>query len=205
MSQNGMLLIISGPSGVGKTTITHHVEKALGGVFSVSMTTRAMTAADKEGDDYYFVDVPTFLKSRDNGELLEWAKVFDNYYGTPRIPVEQAMSAGKLVILEIDVQGAIDVKKNMPDAFSLFVLPPSEEELLGRLRRRQREDESTIQRRFAKAKQEIAEARECNIYDEFLVNDNLDHAVNQAVQIVSDELSRRRSPQTSGVKEGDRS
>jgi len=193
MSDTGLLLIISGPSGVGKTTITRHVEKELGGVFSVSMTTRTKTSADTEGEDYYFVDVPTFEKARDEGKLLEWAQVFENYYGTPRDKVEQSLADGRLVILEIDVQGAIDIKKNMPQAYSIFVLPPSEEELLGRLQRRQREDESVIQRRFAKAKQEIAQAKTCGVYDVFLTNDDLQTAVKEAVRLVSDEMARRRN------------
>ncbi len=191
MSEPGLLLIISGPSGVGKTTITHHVEKELHAVFSVSLTTRAKTDKDTDGVDYRFVDIPTFQQARDRGELLEWAEVFGNYYGTPRTPVVDAMRDGRVVILEIDVQGAIDVKRNLPEAFAIFVLPPSEEELLGRLRRRQREDETIIQRRFAKAKQEIAQARECGVYDVFLTNDSLDEAIHQAVQLVKDELARR--------------
>ncbi len=191
----GLLLIISGPSGVGKTTITHYVLARLGAVFSVSMTTRPITAEDTEGVDYYFVDVAEFKRQRDAGHLLEWAEVFGNYYGTPRRPVEEYLAQGKLVILEIDVEGAIEVKQNLPESFALFIEPPSEDVLLQRLRRRQREDEQTIRGRFAKAKHEIARAKECGVYDGFIVNDNLDVAVDQAVQAVADELKRRKQVQ----------
>jgi guanylate kinase len=189
--RNGLLLIISGPSGVGKTTITRHVENELDGVFSVSMTTRPPGPDDIEGVDYFFVSRPQFEAHRDAGELLEWAEVFGNCYGTPRGPVEENLAAGRLVILEIDVQGASQVKGNMPESYAVFVLPPSEEALLQRLRSRQREDEATIQKRFAKAKDEIARARTCGIYDQFVVNDDLESAVARTVTLVRKELQRR--------------
>lgn len=198
-SPTGLLLIISGPSGVGKTTITHRVRVRLGAAFSVSMTTRPITSEDTDGVDYHFVDEAQFKRQRDAGNLLEWAKVFGNYYGTPRRPVEENLAQGRLVILEIDVEGAIQIKKNMPGCFALFIEPPTEEALLQRLRRRQREDEQTIRGRFARAKHEIARARECGVYDAFLVNDELDVAVDQAVQAVADELARRRKSQTHSV------
>ena len=188
----GMLLIISGPSGVGKTTITHHVRTRINAAFSVSMTTRPITAEDTEGVDYYFVDVAEFKRQRDAGHLLEWAEVFGNYYGTPRRAVEENLAQGRLVILEIDVEGAVQVKQNMPDSFALFIEPPSEDVLLYRLRRRQREDEQTIRGRFAKAKHEIARAKECGVYDKFIVNDKLEQAVDEAVQAIADEMKRRR-------------
>jgi len=187
----GMLLIISGPSGVGKTTITHEVVRRFEGLFSVSMTTRPRTDKDVEGEDYFFVNRETFERQRDAGELLEWAEVFGSYYGTPIRPVREAIEAGKLVILEIDVQGAVQVKRRMPEAFAIFVKPPSEAALLERLRRRGREDESVIQRRFAKAKDEIAQAESCGAYNVFLVNDDLDRAVEQAVACVRAEMERR--------------
>jgi len=189
----GLLLIISGPSGVGKTTITHHVEHQLGGVFSVSMTTRPQTEDDTEGEDYYFVDHSTFQQHVAEGNLLEWAEVFGDCYGTPRRPVEQCLARGELVILEIDVQGASQVKGNLPDAVALFVLPPDEQTLFDRLRQRRREDEAVIEKRFARAKAEIEHARQSGIYDHFITNDNLDRAVNEAVQLVSNERERRRA------------
>lgn len=194
----GMLLIIAGPSGVGKTTITHHVEKLLNAQFSVSATTRPKTDTDVEGRDYYFVDRARFEQMRERGELLEWAEVFGNYYGTPRQPVQEAIAQGRLVILEIDVQGAVQVKKLAPQALGIFVLPPSEKVLLKRLRARRREPEEVIQRRFAKAKHEIAQARQCGAFDVFLVNDQLEDAVAQAVQIVREHQAQRQAESASG-------
>lgn len=185
----GLLLIISGPSGVGKSTLTHRLEERLGGRFSISMTTRPRTAADTEGVDYFFVSREAFLAARDRGELLEWAEVFGHFYGTPRQPVVDALAAGELVLLEIDVQGALQVRKNHPQAMTLFVLPPSEKVLLERLRSRKREDEAVIQRRFAKARDEMALARSSGIYDHFLVNDDLEEAVNRAMEFIE---ARRR-------------
>jgi len=187
----GLLLIISGPSGVGKTTIARHVEKQLQGVFSVSLTTRPPTPKDVPGRDYVFVDRAEFDRRRENGELLEWAELFEHCYGTPRHPVVDALSRGELMICEIDVQGAVQIKERVPDAFAIFIMPPSEEALLQRLRDRGREDEPTIQRRFARAKHEIDRARSCGIYDAFLVNDDLPRALEQAVHIVQQQRQAR--------------
>jgi len=187
-SQPGLLLIISGPSGVGKTTITHRVEEAMNAVFSVSMTTRQKTKKDTEGQDYFFVSDEAFDQAIEQGELLEHARVFSNRYGTPRKPVETHIAEGRLVILEIDVDGAEQVKQSMPEALALFVLPPSEEELLRRLRARGREGEELIQKRFSHAQAEIARAKANHVYDHFIVNDHLETAVEQAIEVVSQKL-----------------
>ncbi len=182
----GLLLVISGPSGVGKTTITHEVERRLGGVFSVSVTTRPKTSADIEGRDYFFVTDEDFARRRDAGDLLEWAQVFGRHaYGTPRQPVIDSLSAGNLVILEVDVQGAMQVKKQLPDAFMIFVLPPSDEELLRRLRSRGRDSEEAIERRFREAKREIETARSSGMYDAFIINDDLKSTIEQACDLVA--------------------
>jgi guanylate kinase len=192
-TEDGMLLIISGPSGVGKTTITRAVERSIpGAVFSVSATTRMKRPTDKEGVDYHFVDDAEFDRMARAGAFLEWVDLFGKKYGTPREWVEEQLARGRLVILEIDVVGAIKVKKKMPEAFGMFILPPSEETLLERLRSRKREGEEEIQRRFAEAKREIADARTCGVYDRFIVNDKLDQAIQQAVSGVLGEMARRR-------------
>lgn len=189
-TDDGMLLIISGPSGVGKTTITRGVERSIpGSVFSVSCTTRPRTPADVEGVDYHFITREEFTQLQAQGEFLESADVFGNLYGTPRPWVAEQLARGRLVILEIDVQGAIQVKRAMPEAFAVFILPPSEEVLLKRLRDRKREDESIIQKRFAEARREIDLARSSNAYDLFIVNEDLDRAIAQAVESVT----RRRA------------
>lgn len=190
----GMLLIISGPSGVGKTTITHEVEKRVpGAIFSVSFTTRQPTIKDRPGIDYHFIEDSRFDQMIAESAFLEWAGVFGKRYGTPKQPVIDAMKGGKLMILEIDVQGAMTVKAQVPDALCMFVLPPSEEELLKRLRSRGREDEEKIQRRFGEARREIEISRNCGVYDVFVVNRQLESAVAQAVGLVQGELALRRA------------
>lgn len=182
---NGLVLIISGPSGVGKTTITRGVERSIAdSVFSVSVTTRAQTSADVEGVDYHFATDAEFDELVESDELLEWANVFGKRYGTPRQWVLEQLRRGRLVIVEIDVDGARQVKARLPEAFAVFVLPPSEDVLLQRLRDRKRESEEAIQRRFAEAKREIATARESGVYDLFVINDDLDRAIQEAVQAV---------------------
>ena len=191
---DGMLLVISGPSGVGKTTITRAVERAVpGAVFSVSCTTRPKTHADADGVDYTFLSPEEFERRERAGDFLESATYAANRYGTPKGPVEAHLSRGRLMILEIDVAGAKQVKSRMPEAFGLFILPPSEEVLLERLRGRKREPEEVIQRRFKLAQQEIAEARRCGVYDLFLVNRVLEEAINEAVRAVHEERERRRA------------
>jgi guanylate kinase len=192
-TDDGLLLIISGPSGVGKTTITRAVERSIpGAVFSVSATTRPRTAADVEGVDYHFVSDAEFDDLVKKGAFLEWANVFGKRYGTLRAWVDEQLARGRLVILEIDVQGATNVKKEMPGAFGLFVLPPDEQTLLERLRNRKREGDDAIQRRFAEARREIAQATTSGVYDAFVTNRELDPAISEAVAIVKGEIEKRK-------------
>ena len=191
-TEDGLLLIISGPSGVGKTTVTRGVERSIAdAVFSVSATTRARTPADVEGVDYHFVSDEEFERMRGAGEFLESAGIYGKKYGTPRAWVEEQLRRGRLVILEIDVQGAMQVKAKVPQAYGLYILPPSEEALLERLRSRRREDDEKIARRFAEAKREIAMARECGVYNEFLVNQDLQETIRRAVELVGARRRRR--------------
>ncbi len=193
-TDDGMLLIISGPSGVGKTTITRGVDRGIAdSVFSVSVTTRPKTDSDVEGVDYRFTDNAEFDRMLAEDAFLEWAEVFGRKYGTPRKWVEEQLSRGRLVILEIDVEGAKQVKKRMPDAFAIFILPPTEDALLDRLHKRKREPEEQIQRRFAEAKREIAEAKACGAYDAFIVNDDVERAIAEALQLVNDRRAARRT------------
>lgn len=190
-SEQGLLLVMSGPSGVGKTTLVHRLLQRFDGTFSVSATTRPRSAKEVDGQDYFFIDEPTFHRWIEEGRFLEHAEVFGrSRYGTPREPVESQLQKGRLVVLDIDVQGAIQVRKAMPDSFGVFVLPPDEDVLLARLRRRGREDEATIDRRFAEARSEIATADTCGAYDAFVVNDDLERALSELVAIVSDRLAK---------------
>jgi guanylate kinase len=192
-TDNGMLLVISGPSGVGKTTITRAVERSIpDAVFSVSVTTRPRTDVDVDGVDYLFVSDAEFDRRVAAGEFLETAVYAGNKYGTPRAAVEAQLARGRLMILEIDVQGAKQVKARMPAAFGLFILPPNEQTLLERLRARKRDTEEAIQRRFTIAKQEIAEARRCGVYDVFLVNDDLQRAIAEAIRVATEARAKAR-------------
>lgn len=184
-ARRGLLLVVSGPSGVGKTTIVHEVIRRLGGEFSVSATTRARTDRERDGVDYHFVDEPTFQRWIDENRFLEFAQVFGrSWYGTLQEQVEQALDEGKLIVLDIDVQGARNVKLRMPQAFAVFVLPPDEATLLKRLRARGREDEQAIGRRFAEAKTEIDFAKTSGVYDAFVVNDDLEIAIDRVCDLV---------------------
>lgn len=181
----GLLVIFSGPSGVGKTTITRAViERVKNATMSVSATTRPIRDKEREGVDYFFVDTERFATMESSGEMLETARVFDYSYGTPAGWVRDRLDEGRVVVLEIDVQGAIVVRERMPEAFGVFILPPSEEALLQRLRDRKREPEDVIQRRFAEAKHEIEAAKSSGAYDLFITNDDLERAIDEAVGAV---------------------
>ena len=183
--KNGLLLVVSGPSGVGKTTIVHEVIRRLGGEFSVSATTRERSGRERDGVDYHFVNEETFQQWINEGRFLEHAQVFGrSWYGTLRNQVEDALAQGSLIVLDIDVQGARDVKRAMPSAFSLFVLPPDETALLTRLHARGREDEAAIDRRFAEAKKEIEFAKTSGVYDAFVINDDLEIAIDEVTDLV---------------------
>ncbi len=185
----GLLLVMSGPSGVGKTTIVHELVRRFGGVFSVSATTRGPGPGERDGIDYFFLDQPTFQQWIDEDRFLEYAQVFGrSWYGTPEAAVRQQLANGKLVVLDIDVQGAENVRRKIPGALGLFVLPPSEEELLKRLRARGREDAGAIERRFAESKLEIARAKQGQTFAAFVVNDDLARATDEISAIVAARL-----------------
>ena len=188
-SPHGLLLVMSGPSGVGKTTLVHRLLERFDGTFSVSATTRPRSKKEVDGRDYYFIDEETFQRWIAEDRFLEHAEVFGrSWYGTPREPVESQLERGRLVVLDIDVQGAIQVHRSLPSSFGVFIMPPDEDVLLERLRTRGREDEATIERRFAEARSEMATARECGAYDAFIVNDDLERAVTELVEIIGRQL-----------------
>jgi len=186
-TKQGLLVIVSGPSGVGKSTIVNAMVDRLDAVLSLSMTTRPMGPNDIDGEHYVFVNEKEFRNLVKLGQMLEYAQVYDNLYGTPAEPVEEALAAGETVILEIDVQGANQVKQRMLDAVGILIEPPSDEVLLQRLRARKREDEATIQKRFGRARDEIQLARDLGIYQYTVVNDDLDAAIDKAVAVVQRE------------------
>jgi guanylate kinase len=180
-------VVISGPSGAGKSTITREVLRRTGAAFSVSATTRAPRPGEVAGRDYVFVDAATFQRMIDRDELLEWAEVFGERYGTPEGPIREAEAAGRTVILEIDVQGGLQVHRKRPDATFVLILPPGGETLARRLRGRGSEDEQAVARRLAKADEEIRTAKASGVYNHCVINDDLEAAVRQVVDIVNQE------------------
>jgi len=181
----GLLVVVSGPSGVGKTTITRALrERFPDAEFSVSATTRPRTEKETDGADYHFLTEAEFVERLGEGAFLEHVEYAGKRYGTLRAPVEDVIERGRLMILDVDVRGGESVKSLMPGALAMFILPPSEEELLRRLRDRKRESEAQIQKRFSAAKDEIARAKASGAYDALIVNDDLDDAVRDAVRLV---------------------
>lgn len=185
-------MVLSGPSGVGKTTIAHEMLRRFGGHFSVSATTRAPTNEEKNDVDYSFITPEFFQQMIDQKLFIEFAQVFGrSWYGTPRQPVDGALARGELVVLDIDVQGAELVREKYPEMLGIFILPPSDESLLTRLRQRGREDESAIQRRFRESTVEMQRARENGVYNAFVINDDLSAAIEEVALLVA---ARVRNP-----------
>ncbi len=182
MKNKGKLIVISGPSGVGKGTIVKRLLKECDDtVLSVSATTRAPREEDVEGVTYFFKSADEFRSMIDGEEFLEWAMYNGNYYGTPAPAVDELLDNGKNVILEIEVQGAMNVKSKRPDGLYIFVAPPSFEELKKRLAGRGSESESEIEKRFSIAKSECEKRNE---YDFIVVNDDLNIAVKDIKNII---------------------
>lgn len=180
--EQGRLIVISGPSGAGKGTIIKQVmEQWPAAEFSVSMTTRAKREGEEEGVHYYFRSKEEFEETVAGNGFLEWANVFGNYYGTPKAPVAARLAEGRDIILDIDIQGGMNVKRTMPEAELIFILPPSLAELRRRLSGRGTDEPDVIEARLSKAAAEIAGARE---YDYTVVNDDLDTAVAQVMTII---------------------
>ena len=189
VARRGLILILSSPSGAGKTTLTRTVVQRQQAQLSVSVTTRGRRPSEIDGVHYRFVSVEEFMGLRDRGELLEWAEVHGNFYGTPRRPVEAALAAGADMIFDIDWQGTRQVVEKMrPDVVTAFILPPSMRELKGRLERRAEDTATAIAKRLANARDEIARWAE---YDYVLVNDDLDRAFNDVTAILRAERLRR--------------
>lgn len=203
ISRRGIMLVLSSPSGAGKTTLTRNlleqenIDDPGKLELSVSVTTREKRASEIADVHYHFIEKRQFEAMRDRGELLEWAEVHGNYYGTPRDPVEKALSEGRDVLFDIDWQGAQQLKQKMPDdVVSVFVLPPSAAELKSRLERRAEDSEAIITQRLRNAAEEIQHWTE---YDYVLVNRDLDKSFARVRAILTAErLKRVNAPDLEG-------
>jgi guanylate kinase len=181
--KRGQLFVISAPSGAGKTSLVKALMQREPELeFSISFTTRARRPTERENVDYHFVTPAVFEAMVANGELLEHAKVFDNYYGTGRATVENALAAGRRLLLEIDWQGAAQVRARLPEARGIFILPPSRDSLAVRLRQRSTDTDAVIQRRLQDSVQDLARWVE---FDYVVVNDRFDDAVSELQRIVA--------------------
>lgn len=190
-SNRGMLIILSGPSGSGKDTVLSELIQRNEKIqLSVSATTRKPRHGEIDGVHYFFISKEDFETKIHNNEMLEYAEYGDNYYGTPKAPVDSWLNAGKTVILKIEVQGAEKIRKMYPDAISIFILPPSMETLEHRIRKRESEKEDEIIKRLAIAKSELARANE---YDYAVVNDVLDVVLGDIAAIIRAEKLRYKN------------
>ena len=185
--KKGRLYVISGPSGTGKGTICTEILKDINNEFSVSMTTREPREGETHGKEYYFVSHEDFLDNIEKGNFLEYATVFDNYYGTPKDMVLKRLEKGRNIILDIDVQGGLNVKAAMPDAVLIFLLPPSLAALRERLEKRGTETPDKIEKRLSKAVNDIRFICEYNYY---VVNDIREEAVQEVRSIMTAESLR---------------
>jgi len=184
------LVVITGPSGVGKSTIVREAIARTGADFSVSATTRKPRPGEVGGREYRFIDRSTFEGMIANDQLLEWAEVFGQYYGTPREPVEKALVAGRTVILEIDVAGGKQIHTKAKDAVFVLIEPPDKETLANRLAGRGSESAQERQDRLGQAEKEMTEAKRSGVYNHCVVNDDLAGAINQVVNIIHRETTK---------------
>lgn len=189
LNERGLLVVLSGPSGVGKGTVRralfdlpkHEFE------YSISCTTREPRKGEVDGEDYYFVTKEKFLQMIEDDKFLEWAEFVGNYYGTPKDAIEEKLARGKEVILEIEVEGALQIRKKMKDAVFIFLVPPGKKALYDRLLKRGTESEDKIQERISKADNEFLLAHK---YDYIVVNDDVLNAADRIVAIIRAEHAK---------------
>ena len=189
VGRRGLILILSSPSGAGKTTLTRSLVQEQAGVLSISVTTRTKRPSEIEGRHYHFIDVEQFIAMRDRDELLEWAEVHGNFYGTPRRPVEKTLASGQDMIFDIDYQGTRQVRQKLPDdVVTVFILPPSFRELKARLERRAEDSPEIIAKRLANARVEMERWVE---YDYVIVNEDLGQSYESLKAIQAAERLKR--------------
>ncbi len=194
--RDGFLLVLSGPSGVGKGTVCEALLNKREDIkYSISSTTRKKRPQEKDGENYHFLSIDDFSQKIEEGDFLEYAKVHGNYYGTPKSYVLEKIAEGDIVILEIDVQGALQVKENYPEAVYMFLLPPDLKELRDRIEKRATEDEETINLRMNNAKDELSFIDK---YDYAVINDKVDTTVEKIECII--EAEKLKVTNIQGVK-----
>jgi guanylate kinase len=179
----GRLIVVSGPSGSGKSSIVRELLDRLDIEFSVSATTRLPRPGERHGDHYDFVSRRDFETMIEKGEILEWAQYNNRFYGTPAAPIEAAIADGRDILLEIEIQGARQIREHRPDALMFFVAPPSMDELENRLRRRGDTSEEDIEDRLEIARSEMEESP--SLFDHVVVNEDLDQAVEEMVELIT--------------------
>ena len=186
----GILIVISAPSGAGKTTLVRELHKIMPEVlYTISLTTRSPRRGEKNGEDYHYVTPEEFKKKVAENDFIEYAEVHGYWYGTPKSFVDESLKKGKVILLDIDVQGGRQIKKIYPESVLVFVAPPSLEVLESRLRARGQDDEKTIQKRLKNAIQELDQSK---YYDYLIVNDEIPHAVDQLRGVIIAEKSRMK-------------
>lgn len=195
----GILLVLSAPSGAGKTTLARRLlEELPGAIFSVSYTTRSPRGSEKDGVDYHFVDPKVFQEKIECGELVEWAPVHGNFYGSPQSVVDEAFGSGRVAVFDIDVQGGLKIKGKYPEAVLVFILPPSEAELERRLRQRKTDSEDAIRVRMLVAREEMKQG--AAEYDYLIVNDDFERAFQDLKSVLTAERCRRGRADVSALR-----
>lgn len=189
LNERGLLIVVSGPSGVGKSSVRKALFEIPNNnlVYSISMTTRKPREGERDGIDYYFVTEEEFKKKIEENAFLEWAKFVGNYYGTPKDAVNKMLDKGKEVVLEIEVEGALQVRKQVKDGVFVFIVPPTKESLINRLKSRGTENEKILNERINKAENEYKVAYK---YDYIVVNDDVRNAADRIMAIIRAEHSK---------------
>jgi guanylate kinase len=185
----GLLIILCGPSGVGKSTISRDLSEKYSVSYIVSATTRPKRDGDDKGKEYQHISKDEFFRRLEADEFLEYAQNYDDYYGTPKHPALDLLAQGKDILLEIDVQGALQVRYQYPQCLAIFILPPDEPTLLHRLQARNRESGEEISKRFRAAKREIYMAKGSRAFDYMVINDEVNRAVEEIIKIIKHKRS----------------